>query len=116
MKGNVFHEPNAREWGWKPTMFRNPPVSQPYWPAVNSLVYEDGKREDGGRPARTSLLGREMEAGLTDVEGQEALLYAALAAIACALKLCKVAPGQTVKEDNWPGGCPHRQEGAAVKR
>ena len=51
------------------------------------------------------------------VKGQGALLYAALAAIACALKLCKVPPGQPVKANyEWPGGCPHRQEGAAVKR
>ena len=75
-------------------MFWNPPESQLYWPAVNSVVCEEGKRKDGCRPGRTSRLGREMQAGLMDVEGQEALLYAALAAIACALKLCKVEPGQ----------------------
>ncbi len=97
-------------------MFWNPPESRQHWHQPSTVVYPDGGRKDGRRPARTSLLGQEMLAGLTEDKGQEALVYAALVAIACALKLSQVEPGKTVKEDQWPGGCPHRQEGAAVKR
>ena len=95
-------------------MFWDVPERRMHWPSYSSSIYTDGSRKDGGRPHHTSLQADLMQAGPTAVMGQGALLYAALAAIACALKLCKVPPGETVNEDEWPGGCPHCQEGAAV--
>ncbi len=105
-------EPSANEWGWNPTMFWNPPVSKTFWPASCSVVDARGNRTDGRRPQWS----RKLEAELHDDEGEQALLCAALAAIACALKLSKVEPGTIVKEQDWPGGCPHRHDGSAVKR
>ena len=77
-------------------------------------MFASGERKDGGRPSWGSDAGKKMRR--TGGKGDQVLLYAALAAIACALKLCQVAPGETVKEGDWPGGCPHCQEGAAVKQ